>query len=276
MNPRKTPNSPLAIDKAADPMFSWSPRPSARTLSLPEQIAEQIGNAIIRGKYEPGQRVQEQEVANAFQVSRGPVREALRILERDGLVQINARRGAQVTKLDVSEVNDLFEVRASLMALSARLATQRRDPHFLAEIRTAAERLKNLARAPNPDEYVNEIYKLNMLMAEASGNPYLRNMVFSLAHQTLRYARLGLSTEQRRQQSATNWRRLAAAVHSSDADAAFDATAQLVRDSRAMAVKLLIEEPVNKPPARAARKVSAGAPAKSARTSPRRRAPVPR
>ena len=241
------PRQKAGLAKAPDPVYAWSPRPSARTLSLPEQIAEQIGNNIICGQYEPGQRVQEQEVADSFEVSRGPVREALRILERDGLVQINARRGAQVTKLEVAEVNDIFEVRLALLALSARLATQRRDPHFLSELRSAVARLKLLARESNTDRYVNEIYKLNLLMAESSGNLFLRNMVFGLAHQTLRYARLGLSTEQRRIQSAANWRRLAAAVHANDPEAAYEATAQLVRDSRAMAMKLLLQLTPEKP-----------------------------
>src|SRR6185295_15358913 len=76
----------------ADPVYAWSPSPSAQTLSLPEQIAERVGNAIIRGNYEPGARIQEQALADQFHVSRGPVREALRILERDGLVRIHARR----------------------------------------------------------------------------------------------------------------------------------------------------------------------------------------
>ena len=259
MNPSKTRKAKPGLAAAPAPVYAWSPRPSARTLSLPEQIAEQIGNAVIHGQYEPGQRVQEQEVADAFQVSRGPVREALRILERDGLVQINARRGAQVTKLDVGEVNDIFEVRLALLALSARLATQRRDPHFLSELKAAAERLKSLARAQNADSYVNEIYKLNLLMADASGNLFLRNMVFGLAHQTLRYARLGLSTEKRRVQSANNWRLVSAAVHANDADAAYEAVAQLVRDSRAMAIKLLIEQTPEKP-VRPPRKVKPRAP----------------
>jgi len=77
------------------------PGSRAPMLSLPEQIAEQIGKDILAGRYEPGARIQEVEVANSFNGSRGPVREALRILERDGLIQITARRGAQVTALTI-------------------------------------------------------------------------------------------------------------------------------------------------------------------------------
>jgi DNA-binding GntR family transcriptional regulator len=227
---------------ASETVYAWSPSPSAQTLSLPEQIAERIGNAIIQGSYEPGARVQEQEVADRFQVSRGPVREALRILERDGLVQIHARRGAQVTQLNVGEVNDLFEVRISLLGLAARLAAERRDPEFMARLRAGAERLAEIAKQGDPDAYTSAVYRHNLMLAEASGNRFLRNLVFSLAHQTLRYARLGLSTSKRRAQSVRNWRLLAAAVQGKDPKAAQEAAEKLVRDSRDTAVKLLRNE----------------------------------
>lgn len=225
-----------------DTVYAWSPSPSAQTLSLPEQIAERIGNAIIRGSHEPGARIQEQDVADQFQVSRGPVREALRILERDGLVQIHARRGAQVTQLNVGEVNDLFEVRISLIGLAARLAAERRDPEFLARFRAGVERISEIAKDGDADAYTNAVYRHNLLLAEGSGNKFLRNMIFSLAHQTLRYARLGLSTPKRRAQSARNWRLLLAAVQGNEPRAAQEAAEKLVRDSRDMAVKLLRQE----------------------------------
>jgi DNA-binding GntR family transcriptional regulator len=76
----------------------------ALTLSLPEQIASRLSERIVSGAYEPGQRIMEQALAQEFAVSRGPVREALRILERDGLVTILPRRGAIVTDLSVDEV----------------------------------------------------------------------------------------------------------------------------------------------------------------------------
>jgi DNA-binding GntR family transcriptional regulator len=225
-------------------VYAWSPSPSAQTLSLPEQIAERIGNAIIQGHYEPGARIQEQEVADQFQVSRGPVREALRILERDGLVQIHARRGAQVTQLNVGEVNDLFELRISLIGLAARLAAERRDPDFVTRMRAGVERISEIAKSGDADTYTNAVYRQNLLLAEGSGNHFLRNMVFSLAHQTLRYARLGLSTPKRRAQSARNWRALLAAVQGNEPKVAQEAAEKLVRDSRDTAVKLLRQEQV--------------------------------
>ena len=231
-----------AAASEAEAFYAWSPSPSAQTLSLPEQIAERIGNAIIRGGYEPGARIQEQEVADQFQVSRGPVREALRILERDGLVQINARRGAQVTQLDVDEVNDLFEVRASLLGLAARLAAERRDPQLIARMRASLERLAEVARKADADAYASAVYRHNIMLAEGSGNPFVHRMVASLSHQTLRYSRLGLSTPKRRTESLRNWRLLLNAIQGRKPKVAQAAAESLVRASRDSAVQLLRKE----------------------------------
>jgi DNA-binding GntR family transcriptional regulator len=224
------------------PTFDWLPTASARTLSLPEQIAEQVANAIIKGLIEPGQRIQEQELADRFAVSRGPVREALRILERDGMVQILPRRGAQVTRLNIDEVNEIFEIRSALFGLAARLLAARTDAEARQRLKAGVEELQDLAQGEHADEYVGAVYRLNMTVAEASGNRRLRATMFSLAHQTLRYSRLGLATEKRRQQSARNWRRLATAIQHGDAAAAADIAQSLVTQSRDMAVRLLREE----------------------------------
>ena len=224
------------------PTFDWLPTTSARTLSLPEQIAEQVGNAIIKGLFEPGHRIQEQDLADRFAVSRGPVREALRILEKDGMVQILPRRGAQVTRLNVDEVNEIFEIRTSLFGLAAQLFAKRGNQRELEELRNGVDRLQYLANDDQVDDYVSAVYRLNMAIAQSSGNKHLRNMMFSLAHQTLRYSRLGLSTPKRRQQSARNWRRLCTALLHKDPVAAQQAAELLVTQSRDTAVRLLREQ----------------------------------
>jgi DNA-binding GntR family transcriptional regulator len=225
--------------------FRWSPSRSAQTLSLPEQIAETIGNAIIKGDLEPGQRIQEQTIATQFDVSRGPVREALRILERDGMVRILPRRGAQVTQLSIDEVSDVFAIRASLVGLVARLIAENPDPELLARLRQRAERLNQLANSDsNADQYVQESYYMNMSMASGCGNSRLRDLIYSLAHQTVRYSRLGLSTKERRLQSAKLHSALVRALHKGDAPRAQETAEKLVLESRAMAIALLRQQQV--------------------------------
>ena len=233
------------MNKSDNPPASasdWTPNPTAHTLSLPEQIAGRIGNDIIGGKFEPGARIQEQDLAARFQVSRGPVREALRILERDGLLQIHARRGAQVTELSVSELNGIFDARISLSGLAARRAAERQDPVVMPRLKEAIDRVAVLSGTPDTDTFVQAVYAAHQILCEASGNAFLTRLVFQATHQTLRYSRLGLSTTKRRQQSARNWRRLLAAIQAGKALEAQAAAEQLVSDSRDMAVKLLTQE----------------------------------
>ena len=86
--------------------------------ALPAQIAVRIGQAIVENEFKPGQKLREVDLAAAFGVSRASVREALRLVEREGLVTILPQRGAQVTALSVDEVQDIFEIRAHLMGLA--------------------------------------------------------------------------------------------------------------------------------------------------------------
>lgn len=223
-----------------EPSRAWSPQPDARTLSLPEQIAHSVGNAIIDGAYPAGTRIMEQQLANDFQVSRGPVREALRILEREGLVQLHARRGAQVTQLDADKLRAIFQVRAALLALAARLTTERQNTAFINALKAAVERIQVIARRDqDANAYVAAVTRLNLGLAEASGNKYLENIMLSLANQTLPYTRLGLATKARRIQSSKNWKRLQEAIERKDAETAAAVSEALVVESCNAALGLI-------------------------------------
>ena len=211
------------------------------TLSLPEQIAARLSERITAGVYAPGRRVMEQEVSDEFSVSRGPVREALRLLEREGLVTILPRRGAQVTQLSIAEVREIFDIRAALNGLRDRqIAEGAGRSEVLPALEQGVERLSRLAPAPaDADDYVETVFELNQLLNDSTPNRRLRAILASLALQTLRYSRLGLSSPQRRQQSVGNWRRLVNAVREGDGLEAQRAAEQRVLDSRDAAIRAL-------------------------------------
>ena len=211
------------------------------TMSLPEQIAARLSERITVGLYAPGRRVMEQEISLEFGVSRGPVREALRLLERDGLVTILPRRGAQVTRLSIEEVREIFDIRASLNGLRDRQIAEEPDhARLLQTLEQGVEQLARLAPAPaDANEYVETVFDLNRLLNDSTPNRRLRAILSSLALQTLRYSRLGLSTPQRRQQSVGNWRRLVKAVREGDGLEAQRAAEQRVLDSRDAAIREL-------------------------------------
>jgi DNA-binding GntR family transcriptional regulator len=120
------------------------------TATTGEQIAKQLGQDILQGRYAPGQRVGEQAVAEMFALSRGPVRDALRILERQGLVEIRPRRGAYVVELALNDVADIFNVRCALLGLAVRYLARNPDKSALAEVDPRLDQLRKLAAQKKP------------------------------------------------------------------------------------------------------------------------------
>lgn len=211
------------------------------TQSLSEQIAARLSERIVSGSYAPGQRIMEQAVAAEFEVSRGPVREALRLLEKDGLVIILPRRGAQVTNPTIEEVNEIFDIRAMLNGLRDRMIAE--SPQRAQLLPLLEREISHLMRAADlPDggnDYIDTVIRLNRLLTQTSGSRRLQLILGSLAVQTVRYTRLGLSSPQRRQQSVRHWQQLLQAIRDGDGDGAERIARQRVLDSKNAAVELL-------------------------------------
>lgn len=220
-----------------------APETSPLTQSLPEQIAARLSGRIVAGIYVPGQRIMEQAVAAEFAVSRGPVREALRLLEKDGLVTILPRRGAQVTNLSIAEVKEIFDIRAMLNGLRDRQIAEAPDRlRLLPALEAEVAKLTRFAREPGlGEEYVETVASIDRLLTRASDNGRLKTILGSLMLQTLRYRQLGLSTPQRRKQSVQNWQKLVKAIRDGDGAEAERIARQRVIDSRDAAIRLLQE-----------------------------------
>lgn len=218
-----------------------TPQAAPLTLSLVEQLASRLSERIVSGQFAPGQRIMEQAIADEFQVSRGPVRESLRLLEKGGLVTILARRGALVTKLSIAEVKEIFDIRAALNGLRDRTIAE--DPErnqWLAALEQDVATLTRLARdASRGDEYVDTVAQLNRRLGHLLSNQRLKSILDSLALQTLRYSQLGLSTPQRRKQSVQHWQKLVKAIRAGNGPEAERIARQRVIDSRDAAIARL-------------------------------------
>ena len=191
------------------------------TLSLPEQIAAQLGDQIISGAMANGAHIPEQELAERYEVSRGPVREALRILEREGLVIVNARRGASVSELNVAELEEIFEVRSALLSLAARKNATARNPELLSLLEYGIEKLATYVDTPEDGSlYAETTYRLSLLSARYASNARLSQIVTSLSLQTLRYSKLQFREKARRERSLEFWRQSLRACREGDIDAA--------------------------------------------------------
>lgn len=205
--------------------------------TLPAQIAVRIGQAIVENEFTPGQKLREIDLAAAFGVSRASVREALRIVEHEGLVTILPQRGAQVTTLSADEVQDIFDIRAHLMGL----ACERLVAALPRTGRTELERLyADLERSfDNAEAYARASLAISEFCVRNAGSRRLADLILSFGRQTARYTKLSLSTSERRRQSIANWRGLVQSILAGDAKAAEGFARQLVFDTRDTALSML-------------------------------------
>ena len=100
-------------------------------LPLRDVVFNTLRQSILRGELKPGKRLMEIQLANQLGVSRTPIREAIRMLELEGLVIMIPRKGAQVAKITEKDLNDVLEVRLGLEELAARFACERISPEAL-------------------------------------------------------------------------------------------------------------------------------------------------
>jgi DNA-binding GntR family transcriptional regulator len=201
-------------------------------LTVPEQIAAAVGQRILDGALAPGARIGEQELSDEFRVSRGPVREAIRLLEREGLATVLARRGAVVTELSAAELRELFEVRAGLFDIVARRVAETRPPELLAALRSGLLRLEALVEDPEGgDAYAETTHRLLIIAARFCGNQRLQRMLGALSLQTLRYSKLGLASIERRRRSVRLWRQAMSALERGDAERLMVLSRQRIAES---------------------------------------------
>lgn len=156
-------------------------------LPLREVVFRTLRNAIIQGEFQPGERLMEVTLANKLGVSRTPVREAIRMLELEGLVVMIPRKGAEVANITVKDLKDALEVRMAIEALSVRLTCERIDEAGKEEIKQVciafreAINSKLVPAIVEADEaFHNTIYKL-------SKNPRLISIAQNLREQVYRY-----------------------------------------------------------------------------------------
>lgn len=149
--------------------------------SLSEQIADYLAERIIRGELEPGERIQEQKVTQALNVSRGSVREALLILERRHLVAILPRRGAHVTRLDERSVRSLCALMGEFYILLGNAVAQKwRTDADLRPFLDIQQRLQQAREQGDIKAFVADSFAVMRAAYPFADNPYLQETVENL------------------------------------------------------------------------------------------------
>jgi DNA-binding GntR family transcriptional regulator len=204
----------------------------ARPNLVRNEVYEHLKLEILTGQLEAGAKLAEIPLAQRLNVSRTPVREAVQRLAQDGLVEVEANKGARVRGISADEVRDVYAVREVLDGLAAKLAAQHRTANDLKSIRSALTRLEN---APKRD-YAAQIaadLEFHNAVAFASQNAALESTLRAILESV---ARVKLLTREYNQSEGTRdaHHAIFAAIERQDASAAESAARSHVRDFQKM------------------------------------------
>lgn len=152
--------------------------------TLHGRVVAELRQAILSGRLKPGERLVEERLAADFGVSRNPVREAIRALASDGLVEVTARRGASVLKLTDQEARETIEVRALLEGHNARLAARHRDKAIIRRIEKVLSRGTRAVAAGRFDDLMQLNQEFHRELYAAGRNAVLGDLVQKLRERT--------------------------------------------------------------------------------------------
>ncbi|MDA5107424.1 GntR family transcriptional regulator [Brevibacillus sp. LEMMJ03] len=156
------------------------PRMIKRSETLQEQVYEYLREQILFGGLAPGQRLIEERLCEETGVSRSPIREAIRRLEKDGLVVVQAQGGVTVYQPTLDDFTSLFECRLHLEPAAARFAAERRTEEELADLQELLARMADIARESDARRTHELHFAFHQRVAEASKNPYMAKIMNDL------------------------------------------------------------------------------------------------
>jgi DNA-binding GntR family transcriptional regulator len=151
--------------------------------SLPEKIAELLRVSFVNGTLLPGTRLVETEIAERMGVSRGPLREALRILQREGLVEARHNRGTYVAEFSEEDVVEIYILRSQLEALAATSSASHASPEQVEQLQGLVDEMSNATMARQYNRAADIDLKMHQLLWEISGNKRLLQFLSSMGAQ---------------------------------------------------------------------------------------------
>lgn len=156
-------------------------------LKIPENLTRQayrlIRDEIVKGQLDSQQHLTEGYFASRFGISKSPIREALNLLESEGLIKIVPRRGAFVAEFSLQDIEEIYELREVLEALVVRNAVL--DSKVLARMRRAVEAAESAREKGDKVGYMREDAAFHAALAQASSNARLRKMLENMRNQML-------------------------------------------------------------------------------------------
>lgn len=190
--------------------------------SLTDVAVGQVRRMIVRGHVAPGERLNEPAICEALGISRTPVREALKLLASEGLVELRRNRNAIVSLIDPAELAHLFEVESGIESMAARLAASRMTTSDLKQLEILQIRMERHHGRRKLEDYFDVNQQIHKLIVASSKNPVLVKTHSWLLGRLERARFLALGAVGRWEQSVLEHREILAALKAGDAKTAGD------------------------------------------------------
>ena len=201
--------------------------------SLPMLVQEEIERLIMTGELAVGTRVNESELAQRFNTSRGPIREALRALEEAGLVRNEKNRGVFVREISFEEADEIYELREALEEIIGRRVTRAIAPDGIERLKGMLKAMASAAKAQDVEQYAQLNLQFHEVLLETAGSQKLIETYRRLIKELLLFRMRALDDGGGLRVSVDEHRDIVDAIASGDPDTAGRALRQHVAGSRA-------------------------------------------
>ena len=168
-------------------------------LPLRDVVFNTLREAILKGELKPGERLMELQLAAKLGVSRTPIREAIRMLEQEGLAVTIPRKGAEVAKMTEKDMEDVLQIREALDELAAKIACEQISEEQLEELVATMHEFEESTKTDNVKKIAEADVKFHDIIYQSTGNPKLVNMLNNLREQMYRYRLEYIKDEDKRQ-----------------------------------------------------------------------------
>jgi len=185
-----------------------------------DYVYEQLNEAILSGRFKPGEHLVLEDLAEEFGTSRTPLREAIRRLQTEGLIDFAPHRGAVVADLSVEELIELYHIRAVLDGLAARLATGNLSDAELTELQSIYDDTQRELDPSKPVRFEEFNRKFHEIIYQSANAPSLYEMIINLYTKTARHRHLSLYSAGRIQDVLVEHHRILQALVDRDAEMA--------------------------------------------------------
>lgn len=187
---------------------------------LREMVYEELKMQILTGKIVPGTRMMEVDLANDIGVSRTPIREAIRKLEKEGLVTIEPRRGAYASQISTEDMVEILEVRQNMEGLAAFFAASRMSDEQMAALKEVSKLYNDAVQSGDMQEMIKHDTKFHRIIVESCNNKVLVQMIEQLQELVLRFRYIYYDNFRRAENMPDEHFAILNAIETGDAEAA--------------------------------------------------------